>query len=179
MKIFFDDKIVINKNIEDIFNIIYNNNKNFINEDQNISVICKEVHEWKLKNKIIQRNEYITVCFKNLPDVFSKKLDNDNKHIRIKMITKILFKDPENYKVQTKYKLDNLSPLISSIVNKMKLIKSKCIITMKQNSDGTSELILHNKTSIAIAIPQKFEDFITNISKSLFENMKEEIYKTI
>lgn len=179
MKIFFDDKIVINKNIDEIFNIIYNNNNNFINEDNNISVISKEVHAWTVKNKIIQRIEYITVCFENLPDILSKKLDNDNKHIRIKMVTKILLKDPENYKVQTKYKLDNLLPLIGSIVNKIKLIKSKCIITIKQNSNGTSELILNSKISTAISISQKFEIFISNISKSLFENMIDKINKTI
>lgn len=178
MKIYLNETININKNINDVFDIIYNKNNTFIN-NTDISMVSSEIFEWKYKNGLKQKKEFITFCFKKLPEFFSSRLNNNENHIKIKMITKIIKQTTDIYNVETRYKIVNFSPFINTIINKMYFIKTKCVITIIKKNENNTDIFLTNKVSIATPYLPELETFVNYITKSLFENMKIELNKTI
>ena len=178
MKIFLNDTLIVKNNIDDVSNVIYNQNKTFIN-DANVQLISHHKCDWKLKHNLIQRKEYITLCVKDLPELFLKRLNNKDNHVKIKIVSVILSQEKDCYVIKTKCKIVNFSPLINVITSGINLIKGKCKITLKQINNITTEASFDCKVLSSLQMPKEFQEFILKLTKSVFETLNKELDKSI
>jgi hypothetical protein len=136
MKEFIKETIIIDKNINKIFELLYDKNEEILANILNLLEYKKGV--WTDINK---RVDMAKVIFDDLPDILAAQYFNNNKTFIIKAKTFITINTQYERNIITKYKLKN-DIILLKIANILKLIKIKNIINLKY--------INHNQTAISI-----------------------------
>ena len=126
MKDFSEKNIIIDKNINVIFELLYINNTNLLSKIFNLIKYNKG--EW-IDNKKI---DIVTILLEDIPDILSNNFLNNSKIITIKCKNKILEKSDKEYTISTKFKIVSDSKLLK-IANILKLVNIKNIIYVNDN----------------------------------------------
>jgi hypothetical protein len=168
MKEFTKYNIIIDKNIDKIFELLYDKNEEILANILNLLEYKKGA--WTNQNT---RIDMATVVFDDLPDTLATSLFNNNKTFIIRSKTFVNINEQYERNIITKFKLKNNLTLLK-IANILKLIKIKNTINLKYiNNNQTS---INIKTKIRIC-DEAFELFGIGLYSKLLENSILELKK--
>lgn len=170
MKTFIIDNVNVNRNIKEVFDIMYNCDNNIIKSGVS-DMIDYQMDDWHLKKKILQKREYITIKIDDIPDLYAKNLDNDLKHIKILKINKLMFQDDKKYTVHMKYRITNLVPVVQTILNALNLVKCKCKVNLVKVDEHNTNVSIKSKTSVFLPYASEIEEYIHQFSNLFFGNI--------
>jgi hypothetical protein len=90
--------IIINKNLEDVFELMYNKEDNFDNiNDEMYKIIEYTTSKWKIKNGKRKKMSQLYIYVNNLPQYLKNYTIEDDNYIRIRRKYKII-NDGDKYK---------------------------------------------------------------------------------
>ena len=167
MKIFNIENQVVNKSLENAFNLMYNTDNNIVGSSVS-QIIDWQTENWHQRKKFLERRDTITIYVADLPDLYAANLDNNQKHIKILMVSKISLHNEKEYILRTKYKVINLVPVMQTIINTLHLVKTKCKIHLKKINDTTTTLNVRCKISVFLPYATEIEDYIYGFISSVF-----------
>jgi hypothetical protein len=172
--------IVVDKSLEETFNIIYNQREdtNNINEDL-YNIIEWNISDWKIKNGKRKKTENIYIYVNELPEYLKKYTLENDKFIRLRRKYKII-NDGSKYKeIKCKDEIINLKKGYNTMIKALKLINIKENIKLLYVDDNKTELNI--KTNITISIPNKedFENYIKLIFQNILDNLVNKLLKNV
>lgn len=147
MKELSKNDIIVNKNINDIFNVLYEDNYKLLTTLFDLREYNKGVWE----NNI--RIDTATIYLEEFPNILSNLFLNNEKIIKVKCINILNINTPNEYTIETKISVIN--NLMFLIINKLKLIKIKNIINIKKINEGQSQMNIKTKIKSYIVPPFK------------------------
>lgn len=142
MKEFSKENIIIDKNIDTIFELLYDKNEEILANILNLLEYKKGV--WGDQNT---RVDMATVIFDDLPDTLAANLFNNSKTFIIKAKTFVNINEKHERNIITKFKLKN-NLLLLKIANILKLIKIKNTINLKYINDKQTSINIKTKIRI-------------------------------
>lgn len=172
----FEINNVINKNIQETFNILCVNDNNIIKSNVSDIVEWKQF-EWENKNGIMQQKDIYTFRVDKLPELYYNLLEDDSKLIKVQMIKRLIHRTNDKYIIRMKYKILNLKNIIQAIVNKLQLIKMKCSIELQKINENTTKLFLKAKASAFVPYASEIETYILDYSKTFINTILEVMQK--
>lgn len=160
-----EKNIRVNKNIKEIFEILYENNTDIFND--HITLIEWKKDDWYVKDKLLQRKEELYFHVPSMPnEVVSYLIEND-KYIRLQLKNKIIIDTDKCKKIKTKFKILNVSPLLKTIINDLKIIKIKNKIEINQITENTSDLKIITQIIINLPKTKIINDFIYDFTEKI------------
>lgn len=147
MKELSKNDIIVNKNINDIFNVLYEDNYKLLTTLFDLREYNKGVWE----NNI--RIDIATIYLEELPDILSNMFLNNEKIIKVKCKNILKINTPNEYTVETKIYIVN--NILLKLINKLKLIKIKNIINIKKINENQSQMNIKTKIKSYILPPFK------------------------
>lgn len=175
MKTFNIKNQIINKNIEDVFNLMYNSNNNIVSSSVS-QIIDWQTEDWHIRKTYLQKKDTITLYIQNLPDMFTSFLDNSNKHVKILMVSKIAFHNKKEYILRTKYKVINLQPIMQTVINSLHLVKTKCKIHLERISETSTKLNVYSRISVFLPFASEIETYIQGFIAGVFGKLNNTLF---
>jgi hypothetical protein len=167
MKTYELNNIVVNKNIRDVFNIMFTNNNNIVASNVT-NIIDLQQLPWETKKGVQRQTDIYTLKIDSLPALYRSFLeDNYNGNVKVHMIKKIAYQTSDKYIVSIKYKIMNLKNIIQTIIEKLQLIRMKCKVYLTKQSENITKLTLKMKTTALIPYSSEIEDYITEYAKQI------------
>ena len=134
MKLYEKNNTTINKNIEEIFDILFSfTSLTPILTDMEIS----KKGDWKVNKGIINRKDIFTLNIKNIPNEIIDTFV-DNKAIQLEIRTTVIIKRDDYYKVKLDYKILNIKEQFYTLLNTDVLIKLFAIAEITKINDNKS-----------------------------------------
>jgi hypothetical protein len=163
---------IINKNIREVFDVMYDKEDNYDNiNDELYKIIECKMSGWKIKKDRKKKKAELYIYVNNLPEYLKNyTIENDN-YIRIRRKYKIT-RDEDNYKeLKCKNDIINLKNSYSTLIKSLKLINIKEHIKLTSVEEDKTNLNL--KVNINISIPNKneFENYIKIIFQNIMDNL--------
>lgn len=171
------NEFIINQNIDYVFENIFNNDLNGM--DDLFDIVNIYLGKWyKKKDKKYKKDEYY-LYIETLPDEYGKYTLEGSKFVRF-IVKNELNEDLKKFKIiKSKYILTNINPLINTIINKFELLKVRMITELKElNTDITCVKIT---IFVTIYLPKSklLETFLINMCNNIVNNLKCKLNKTI
>jgi hypothetical protein len=167
MKTYELNNIIINKNIQDVFNIIFVNNNNIVASNVT-NIIDLQQLPWETKKGVIRQTDIYTLKIDTMPVLYRSFLeDNDNGNVKVQMIKKIAYQTSDKYIVSIKYKIMNLKNIIQTIIDKLQLIRMKCKVYLTKQDESKTKITFKMKTTALIPYASEIEDYITEYGKQI------------
>jgi hypothetical protein len=167
MKTYELNNIIVDKNIQDVFNIMFMNNNNIVASNVT-NIIEFQQLPWETKKGVQRQIDIYTVKIDSLPTMYRSFLEeNDNGNVRVHMIKKIAYQTSNKYIISIKYKIMNLKNIIQTIIDKLQLIRMKCKVYLTKQSENTTKLTLKMKTTALIPYSSEIEEYITEYGKQI------------
>jgi hypothetical protein len=168
--------IIIDKTVEDVFKLMYEqvDNSGNINEEL-YKIIEWKISDWKIKNGKKKKVEQLYIYVNELPEYLKTyTIENDN-FIRIKRKYKILNDGTKYKELKCKEEITNLKKSYSSLIKALKLINIKENIKLTHVEDNKTELDIKIKINISIPNKDDFENYI----KIIFQNITDNLVKKL
>ena len=165
MKDFSEKNIIVDKNINMIFEELYIENDKLLSNSFNI--IKYEKNPWVDGKKI----DIITILFEDIPDILSNTFLNNSKIITIKCKNKIIVKTNDEYTISTKFKIISTSNLIK-LANILKLINIINTINLVYISENKTIINVNTKIKTYIVPPYSeiLEIFAVNMCEKILRD---------
>lgn len=158
MKTFIQD-IIVNKSINNVFDIMYNLNNNIISSSVT-SLVDYQMIDWYNKKKVVQKNEYLTVFINDLPESYANFLNHTMKHIRISKVNKQTFANDNTYYIHTKLKIKNLFPFVENNTSAITSVKCICKVKLIKINNNQTKISIKNKTYAFLPYSSDIETYI-------------------
>ena len=161
--------IIINKNFDEVFNLIYNS-------EENIQQSLYEIKEWKnsewkiLKGKKI-RSEELYLYVNSMTDALKSYTVEEDKYVRISRKHKIKNDGTKYKEIKTKYKIKNLKTLYKNIIKCLDLINIKDVLKIIDLGDGNTEVDIVTKINITLPNKELHEAYATEIFETVTSNI--------
>lgn len=168
MKILTKD-IVVNKAINNVFDIMYNLNNNIIASSVS-NLIDYQVIDWYSKKKVLQKKELLTVSLNDLPLTYASYLANNLQQIQIVKSNKLTFKNDKKTYVYTKYKIVNLTPTLQAN-NALSSAKCKCKIKLTKITNNQTRIYIKTKTYAFLPNASDVEDYINSYVNKIYNTI--------
>lgn len=169
MKTFIQD-IIVNKNINSVFDIMYNLNNNIISSSVT-SLVDYQMINWYTKKKVIQKKEYMTVFINDLPVLYANFLNHTLKHINISKVNKQTFKNDKTYYIHTKCKIKNLVPFVENNTNAISSVKSICKVKLIAVGDNQTKISIKNTTYAYLPYASDIEEYIHGYVNTIYNKI--------
>jgi hypothetical protein len=168
--------IIINKNLEDVFELMYNKEDNFDNiNDEMYKIIEYTTSKWKIKNGKRKKMSQLYIYVNNLPQYLKNYTIEDDNYIRIRRKYKII-NDGDKYKeLKCKDDIINLKSSYLSLIKSMKLINIKERIKLTSIEENKTKLDFEIKINIGIPNKDEFENYIKIIFQNILDNLVEKL----
>lgn len=170
--IVLESTINIDKSLEDVFKLMYDqvDNSNNINDDL-YKIIEWKIFDWKIKNGKRKKIEEIYIYVNELPEYLkSYTVENDN-FIRIKRKYKIINDGIKYKELKCKEVIVNLKKKYGSIVKAFNLINIKENIKLSYIEDNKTCLEIKMKINISLPNKDEFENYIRQIYQNILDNL--------
>jgi hypothetical protein len=168
--------IIINKNLDNVFELMYNKEDNFDNiNDEIYKIIESTTSKWKIKNGKKKKISQLYIYVNNLPEYLKNYTLEDDNYIRIRRKYKII-KDEDKYKeLKCKDDIINLKNSYLSLIKSLKLINIKENIKLTYVEDEKTKLDFKIKINISIPNKTEFENYIKIIFQNILDNLVEKL----
>lgn len=170
MKEFSKENIIIDKNINVVFELLYNQNENLLSNMFNLPEYNKG--EWK-DNK---RTDIAVIIFQDMPEILCTTFLNNNKEIKMECKNKILKNTSDERNVVTKFKIIDNSKLLK-LANILKLINIKNNINLKYINENQTMISVSTKIKTYILPP--YNEILEIFSISMCTKILEDSINTL
>ncbi len=162
----FENRAVINKNLDFLFEYLFNNVINVLEYGELIEKGVWSNNEKKYKgNKVLFKKDKIKVVLDIVPkEILESVLDNNYILIDIKIY--VIEKTENSIEVKLKFNVLNIKNNLYKMLNKLHLIKLRSYVSIKKLSEEQS--LLSITATIKSFIPF-FDNFIEEKSYEFFE----------
>jgi hypothetical protein len=161
--------IVVQKSIQDIFQLLYENNTNIF--DSHMTLIKWDKDDWIIKKNLLkQRNEYVYVYIPSIPDEVVHYLLEKDKFLQVGVKNKFIIDKPEHHKIKTKFKILNVNPFFKTLINDLHIVNIKNTIELLSVNECRTHIKIKIKVAINIPKTKKINEFITTLSNSLMDS---------
>lgn len=160
--------IIANKNIPDVYKILYEENIEIF--DKEIVIINWNKDEWIFKNKILERNETVYTYVPSMPHELVSYLKEKDKFIRLQVKHKMVINNSDYWKIKTKIKILNITPFLDIILNKLNIIEIKNKIELIKIDDNNTNIKITNKIKLNIPKTKAINTFIDKIINNILNN---------
>lgn len=167
---------VINKNLDDVFKIMYDTEDNFDNiNDEMYKILEWKMSNWKIKKGQRKKAAELYIYVNNLPEYLKNyTIENDN-YIRIRRKYKIINDGAKYKELKCKDDIINLKNSYISLIKSMKLINIKEHIKLSYIEDNKTELDFKIKINISIPNKGEFENYIKVIFQNILDNLVDKL----
>lgn len=174
---YIENQIIIDNDIEKIFNKIYDSDDNYL--DEYCNTVSMKLGAWEVKKNIKQKNDEYYIYVPTLPEEYTRFILENDKYIRFMLKNKVK-KDLSNLKiVKTKYKLMNIHPVAQAIINGLDLLKVKMITEIQTMKCGKKKVIFKIFVNIYLPNSSELETYIVNMCESVINNLMDKLRKMI
>jgi hypothetical protein len=160
--------LTVNRDINDVFQIMYNDNEDIFKKLFNI--INWEKQDWKTVNNKKKRTEIVYLYIQELPEELVSYLQEKDKYLKLEIKTKILTDTSSRKKIKTKFKMLNVNPIIRTILENFDLVKMKNKVELIKNNNST---FINIKAVARLYIPNtlSISQFMLDISGKIIQSL--------
>jgi hypothetical protein len=160
-----EKNIIINKNIQHVFEMLYENNTGIFSE--HMQLIEWHKSEWDTKKTLRQRKERIYIYLPSIPDEVVKYLSENDKYLMIEVKNKFIVDRTDYQKVKTKFKILNMNPFFKTLINDLHIISIKNTVILQRIEDNTTNVKIKVKVIVNIPKTKKLNEFISTLTNNL------------
>ncbi len=170
---FIQKHFIVNKNIKDVFDIIYNSDENIFSKVYAIDFWEKS--DWIVKRNIKQKSENITIYLDSLPDKLAEFTTDKTKQLALKLKSKVRRDLLNTKKIKTRITITNINPIIKAIITGLHLIKIKMVLDLQTVDKIKTDVNI--QIFVSLFIPEKgtIENFVEELSESMVVNLQERL----
>jgi hypothetical protein len=155
--------ITVNKNIEDVFHTLYEDNNEIF--DEHMQLIEWKKSEWN-NNK---RKEDIYIYLESLPDELAKYTTEGDKYLRFKIKNKIMSEKPRI--IKSKFKIQNVNQFFRTLLNDFNLIKIKNTVELNPITETTTTVKVVVTAKLIIPLNKTINDFLHNLIDKITQSL--------
>lgn len=159
-----------NKNINDVFDIIYNSDETIFSKVY--AVDLWEKSDWCVRRNIKQKSECMTIYMDSLPDKLAEFTIEKNKQLCIKIKSKVKKDLLQAKKVKTKISILNINPIIKVIITGLHLIKIQLVTELLSVDEGNTRVNIQIFVSLFIPDKEAIENFVEELSETLVKSLE-------
>jgi hypothetical protein len=160
-----EKNIIIKKNIQHVFEILYENNTSIFSE--HMQLIEWHKSEWDIKKTLRQRKERIYIYLPSIPDEVVKYLSENDKYLMVEAKNKFIVDTSDYQKIKTKFKILNMNPFFKTLINDLRIISINTTVVLQKVEDNTTNVKIKIKVVVNIPKTKKINEFISTLTNSL------------
>jgi hypothetical protein len=163
------EKVVrVTRNITDVFNQLFEANQSIF--DSLMQLKHWNRGEWLLRNKVKQRKEDVYIYIPDMPQDLVKYTIENDKYVNISVKNKIVTDIPGCQKIKTKFKIQNVNPILKTILNDFHIINIKNVVELRSIETDLTEIKIRIVVSLKIPRTKVIEQFIAQLANNLVDN---------
>jgi hypothetical protein len=126
--------------------------------------------DWLVKNNIKRRKEDIYIYIPDMPQDLVKYTVENDKYVNILVKNKIVTDTPGWQKIKTKFKIQNVNPILKTILNDFHIINIKNVVELRSIGINLTEIKIRIIVSLKIPRTKTIEQFIAQLADNLVNN---------
>ena len=158
----------VNKNINEVFDVLFQNNIGIFSEHMHI--IEYEKCQWEVKNKLKQRKSVLYLYIPCIPDEAVSYLNENDKYLRIQIKNKVITDTPTHQKIKSKIKILNVNPFFKTLINDLNIVSIKNTTVLDAKSADKTNVKILIKINVNIPKTKKLNEFISDLCNKLMDS---------